>query len=124
MNTYWNFTLPGILFLLTLIFGFWLSRAGKPYNGLLFNLYKLIALAAVVLVVVQLAKLLKGADSPALLVVLLVVASLCVVALFACGALLSLGKLDYNVMLSIHKIAPILVAASLAVTIYVLGSKL
>ena len=33
-----KFITPGIVFLLTLVFGFWLSNAGKPYNGILFNI--------------------------------------------------------------------------------------
>jgi hypothetical protein len=47
METLSKFTLHGILFALTFAFGFGSSRAGKPYNGLLFNAHKLIALGAV-----------------------------------------------------------------------------
>ena len=32
---------PGIAFVLTLAFGFWLSNSGKPYNGILFNFHKM-----------------------------------------------------------------------------------
>jgi hypothetical protein len=38
-----RFVIPGIVFILTLAFGFWLSRSGRPYNGLLFNIHQLIA---------------------------------------------------------------------------------
>ena len=36
----------GLLFLFILISGFWVSRSGKPYNSLIFNIHKLIGLAA------------------------------------------------------------------------------
>jgi hypothetical protein len=120
MDTISKFTLSGILFLLTLVFGFWLSKAGKPYNGLLFNLHKLIALGAVVIVVVQLSKMLKTADSLALLIVLLVVAALSVVAIFASGALLSLSKLDYALTLTIHRIAPVVLTIAVGLMVYLL----
>lgn len=123
MDTFSEFTLPGILFLLTMAFGFWLSHAGKPYNGLLFNIHKLIALGAVVIAIVQFSKTLNGVDSPVLLIVLLVVAALCVVALFASGALMSLGKLDYSLTLTIHRTAPVVLALALVVVVYWLGAK-
>ncbi len=124
MDTLPKFTLPGILFLLTLVFGFWLSKVGKPYNGLLFNFHKLIALGAVVMMVVQFPKILKIADSPVLLIVFLVVAAFCVVALFASGALMSLGKLDYTLTLTIHRIAPVVLTIALGLMVYLLGRKL
>ncbi len=115
--------LPGSLYLLTLVFGFWLSRAGKPYNNLLFNIHKLIALGAVVLVVIWFWPMPRPVDSLALLVGLLVVAALCVIALFASGALMSAGKLDYALMLTIHRIAPVLLTIALGLVIYLLGKE-
>ena len=120
LDTLSKFTLPGILFLLTLVFGFWLSKAGKPYSGLLFNLHKLIALGTVAIAVVQFSKTLQIADSLALLIVLLVVTALCVVALFASGALMSMGKLDYTLTLTIHRIAPVVLVIALGAVIYLL----
>lgn len=120
METLIKFTLPGILFALTLLFGFWLSRAGKPYNGILFNIHKLIALGAVILAGIQFSKTLKTADSQALMSVLLVVVALCVVALFASGALMSASKLDNTLMLTIHRIAPVVLAIFIGLVIYLL----
>ena len=118
-----QFITPGIAFLLTLAFGFWVSHLGKPYNGVLFNIHKLLALGAVVVTIIQLAKMLTTADSMALIIVLLVLAGVCVVALFATGALMSMGKLDYALMLSIHRIAPMVVALAMALVVYLLGKK-
>jgi len=112
--------LPGIVFILTLAFGFWVSHVGKPYNGLLFNVHKLIALGAVVATVIQLVKLLKSADALALVAVLLVVAALCVIALFASGALMSMDKLDYALILTIHRVAPVVLVIAMVIVILML----
>ncbi len=111
----YKFLLPGITFVLTLVFGFWLSHVGKPYNGLLFNIHKLIALGAVVVTVIQLIKFLKGVDALAFIIVLLVVAALCVIALFASGALMSMDKLDYALMLTIHRVAPVVLVIAMVI---------
>lgn len=105
MYTLARFVIPGVAFVLTSAFGFWLSRLGRPYNGLLFNAHKLIALAAVVVTVVQLAGMLRGADLPLRMIASLGLVALSVVALFASGALMSAGKLDYALLHLIHRIA-------------------
>jgi hypothetical protein len=109
----YQFAVPGGLFILTLVFGFWLSHLGKPYNGILFNIHKLIALGAVVVTAIQMVKLLRGMEIQALVIVLLVVAALCVIALFVSGALMSAGKLEYNLMLAIHRVASFVLVAGL-----------
>jgi hypothetical protein len=123
MESVSKFTLPGLLFALTIAFGFWLSHAGKPYNGLLFNVHKLIALGAVVLAVVRLASLPRPVNSFALIAGLLVIAALCILALFVSGALMNAGKLDYAVMLTIHSVAPGALALCCALALYLLVRK-
>ena len=113
-----KFTIPGVLFLLTLVFGFWLSNVGKPYNGMLFNIHKLIALGAVVLAAIQFSKMINIVASLTPLIILLVVAVICVIALFASGALMSMGKLDYSLTLTIHRVAPVLLSIVLALIGY------
>jgi hypothetical protein len=115
MATLSRLILPGVLFLLTLAFGFWLSRLGKPYNNMLFNVHKLIALGTVIVLVVQLFKMLQTADSLVMVIALLGVAALCVMALFISGMLMSLGKLAYSLTLTIHRIASGLLMVVMAV---------
>ncbi len=112
MDTFTKFIIPGIAFLLTLVFGFWLSNAGKPYNGILFNIHKLIALGAAILTAVQLFTALKNIDIQVVPILLIVVAVVSVIALFATGALMSMDKMSYQVMLTIHRVAPILAAVA------------
>ncbi|RPI34102.1 MAG: hypothetical protein EHM70_03950 [Chloroflexota bacterium] len=121
MDTATKFITPGIIFLLTLASGIWLSNSGKPLNTGLFNLHKLIALGAVIITAMQVQKAYSGAGSQGLIVALVFLLGLCVVALFLTGAFMSLGKLSYDMLLNIHKIAPILAAIALAATVYLLA---
>jgi hypothetical protein len=113
-----QFLIPGGLFLLTLVFGFWLSHAGKPYNGLLFNIHKLIALGCVVLTGIQFSKTFRAPDWQ--LAVLLAVSALCGMSLFASGALMRAGKLDHVLAVTIHRVALILAVLALAAALFLL----
>jgi len=121
LNILSRFVIPGIVFILTLAFGFWLSRSGRPYNGLLFNIHKLTALAAVIVTVVQLVRIFKGADMLALSIALLALAALCVVALFVSGALMSAGKLDHDLLHTIHRVALAALVIALPAAVFLLG---
>ena len=103
---------------MTLAFGFWLSRAGKPYNGVLFNIHKLLALAAVIVAVFEIRKTLQGDGAAPIYGVVIALTGVSIIALFATGALMSIGKLNYAVSLTIHKAAPILATMTLIAAIY------
>ncbi|HEU0296320.1 MAG TPA: hypothetical protein VFR47_26520 [Anaerolineales bacterium] len=123
MNTPSGFLTPGIGFLLTLSFGFWLSKVGKPYNGILFNIHKLIALAAVIVTFMQLDEAPKILEPRSLIIILIVVSAICVVALFASGAFMSTGQLNYQTMKNIHKIAPVPFVLAMGLTIYLTAAN-
>ena len=113
-----KFSTPGILFLLTLVSGFWLSSAGKPLNNIIFTIHKLIALAVVITIIIQLYNLHKVTDVHTLILLLIVFTGLCVVTLFATGAFMSVGKMNYAVLLTIHRVAPVLAVISMGAAIY------
>ncbi len=117
VEAYTRFIPSGVLFGLTLAFGIWLSRSGRPFNALLFNLHKLIALGAVVTAGLQVARLLKG-QTPAAEIILLAAAAISVLALFITGALLSLKNPAPVFVLRIHQIAPFLLLGNLAASIF------
>ncbi len=100
-----KFIIPGASLLLTYPLGFWLSALGKPYNGLLFNLHKLVALGAVVVLAIQTYNALRGADVPFVVIALTAVCVLCIIALFTTGALMSAGNLSHEPLLTVHRIA-------------------
>ena len=118
MNILSNFLTIGIIFLLTLAFGFWLSRIGKPYNGILFNIHKLLALAVVIVAVFEIRKMIQSEGTIPFYNVLIALTRVSIIALFATGALMSIGKLNYAVSLTIHKAAPILATMTLIAAIY------
>jgi hypothetical protein len=124
MDTISKFFLPGIIFLLTLASGVWLSSSGKPLNAILFNIHKLIALAAVVLLVIQLVNTFKSTHPQSLLIAMIVLAGVCVLALFISGAMMSIGIPAYALMLTIHRVAMALMTVSLAGTIYLLFGRM
>jgi hypothetical protein len=120
MDTFSKFLIPGVLFLLALAFGVWLSLAGKPYNGILFNIHKLVALAAVIMLSILIYQGSKSTGPHVILTILITLAILGVVALFATGALMSAGKLPYPTMLAIHRVAIILTTLALSGMVYLL----
>ena len=118
-----RFIIPGILFLLTLAFGFWLSHTGKPYNSLLFNVHKLIALGGVVLAILHLTKIPNLLTPFSLVAIGLGLAAFSVITLFVSGALMRAGKLDYALMLTIHRVAPLFLGIVLGLVIVLLKSS-
>ena len=117
-----SYLAPAAAFILTLAFGVWLSRLGKPYNTLIFTIHKLSALAAVILTALPIIGAL-GRQGFQISPILLTVATLvCVVALFATGALMSTRELGFRVMLTIHRIAPAAAVVAAALAIYLLGA--
>ena len=94
-------------FIVTVILGFWLGRLGKPYQEVLFNIHKLLALAAVVLVGLEFSHLFKSRDIHSELILLMILIALLVISLFASGALMSLDKGNFKLLQWSHRIAPI-----------------
>lgn len=117
--------IAGLFLLFTLASGVWLSHAGKPLNVVIFTIHKLIALATVIVIAVNVYNLYKALDirTPVQLVVI-AFAGLLFIALFITGALLSRGNPLPGVISRIHQVAPLLTLVFSAVTIYVLvGNK-
>lgn len=116
-----KFLYPILGFLLTIVFGFWLGRRGKPYNGLLFNIHKLIALAAVILAGMEMYRLWKALDAGGSVVLMLGVIAVCVVLLFLSGAFMSADIGQYRVVRLIHNVVLIVAVLAILSAIYLLG---
>jgi hypothetical protein len=112
------FLVPGIGFILTLVFGFWLTRIGRPYNGILFNIHKLIALGTLIPAAAGFYRMFNALESQSLLIVLIVLAGLCVAALFVSGAFLSIGRMNYRVVKAVHNIALVLLVIAVGSIFY------
>jgi hypothetical protein len=114
----------GLLFVLTLVSGVWLSHSGKPYNGAIFTIHKLIALATVIIIGVNVYHLYRAVDARTLVALsVIVVSGLLFLALFISGALLSLEISVPEAILKIHQVAPLLALVSSTVTIYLLAAS-
>ncbi len=108
----------GLLFLLTFIFGFWLSRSDKPYGVVIFTIHKLIALGAVIFLGITLYKEHQLSPlSPGQIAAALVMA-LCFLSTILTGGLLSIEKPVPAIVLIFHRVLPYLTVVSTAVVLY------
>jgi hypothetical protein len=112
-------TWGSLLFLLTVLSGFWLLKTGKPYRTGIFNIHKLIALGASILII--LALYLTGSTGVSrsnLAYGLLTFGGFLVIVLFGSGAMLSIGKPDHKAVLLGHRIGAGLAVASVILLLY------
>jgi hypothetical protein len=114
----------GLLFLFTLISGVWVSHSGKPINVVIFTIHKLIALATVIVIAVNVYHLYRAVDIRSFLeLVLIAVTGLLFLALFISGAVLSRGNPLPEAILRIHLVTPLLALVFSTMTIYLLVSS-
>lgn len=113
----------GLCYLFIFLSGFRLSRSGKPYNGIIFNIHKLIALAVVVLFAVTLYQTNRAAALGVGELISGVVTGLFLLGLFVTGGLLSIDKPMPAIVLKLHHITPYLAVFSTAITVYFLLNR-
>jgi len=114
----------GLGFVLTLISGVVLSNFGRPLNSAIFGIHKIIAVATIVLLGMNIRTLYRMVDVQTLNQVLIVVTALLLLALVISGALLSFDKLAVQAVLRIHQVMPMLALAFSVLTVYLLiGNK-
>ena len=116
----WRIITVTLAIVVVFVCGYRLTRAGRPYPGLLLNFHKLPALAAAILVAINVYRANQASALGAGPWAAAVVTGLFVVGLFATGALLSLDKPAPEVVRTLHHVAPYLAVLSGAVTLYLL----
>jgi hypothetical protein len=97
------------LFLCIIGFGFWLSLSGKPYNQVIFTIHKLVALVAVIYLARTVYRAHRAAPLSPAHWMLIALTSLCVLAAFITGALLSRDQAMPQIVLRLHQLAPFLI---------------
>lgn len=112
-----------LLFVVIVLSGFWLSRSGKPYNGLVLTIHKLISLAAVVLFVTTMVQSNRAGALSAPALIAGVVTGLFFLSLIGTGGLLSSKLQTPAVVSKLHQVAPYLTMLSTAATLYVLSGR-
>jgi len=119
----------GFFFLFILLSGFWVSRSGRPYNGLIFNIHKLIGLAAGIYLIrlvylTHQAAPLSGTQWAAIVVTVLLfiltVAAGGLLSILDAGGLVNMGPMIQRTIESVHKIFPYVIVISTGVTVYLL----
>jgi hypothetical protein len=115
----------GALSALTLLSGVWLSHLGKPYNTVVFNIHKLIAVATIIVIAITVVGLFKVIDARTFVEMFAAAfAGVLFLALVATGGMLSINPSLSAAVLRVHQIAPLLALASSAVSIFLLaGAK-
>ena len=112
----------GLFFLFIFLSGIWLSRSGKPLNGVILTIHKLIALAAGVLMIVTLYRMNQASALGATELAAVVVAGLCFAGAVVFGGLLSTGKPAPAASLRLHQVLSVLTVTASAVMLIALGS--
>lgn len=110
----------GLLLVLSIGTGFWLSSYGKLFNSALFNIHKLIALATAIYTAILVRNLLKGIDTSAFVRIMVIALGLSLIILFGSGILLSLGKAPYNLIKTVHTITTFSTLLATVITFYLL----
>ena len=112
----------GILFLLTLISGFILSRSGRPLNVGLTTIHKLIAVGTIILIGMAVYQLYKTTEGKVFIEMsILFISGIFFLALIATGALLTREEMQLpEVVLKVHQLAPLLALVTSTLTIYLL----
>ncbi len=114
----------GLLFLLTLASGVWVSHAGKPINVVIFTIHKLIALTTVIVVATTVYNVHRAMPVREVIeLATIAVTALLFIALFITGVLLSRNSPMPAAVLKIHQVAPLLALVSSTITTYLLVSN-
>jgi hypothetical protein len=117
--TYLRIASAIIFFVLIFSFGFWLSKAGKPYNGILLNVHKLISIAAVVLFGVTVFQISKASGLTSNELTATVVTGILLLSTIISGGLTSINTMPVA-LLRMHQVTLILATISSAITFYIL----
>ncbi len=110
----------GLFFVFVFLSGVWLSRSGKPLNGIILTVHKLISLAVVVFLAVTIYPLNQASDLSAMGLVAGAVTGLFFLGAIVTGGLLSTGKPMPSAILTAHQAVPFLTVLSTATTLYFL----
>jgi len=112
----------GMLFVLIFVTGLWLSRHGRPFNGAVLTIHKLIALTAAILLVVRVYQSNRVAALGMTELVAAAIAGLLFLDTGISGGLLSTDKPMPAAIRWMHWVTPFLTVLCTVVTLYLLAS--
>jgi hypothetical protein len=106
-----KFLIAGILLAGIVISGFVLSRTGRPFNGLLQAVHKLISLGTLIYLAVTLYRANRMAAFSPITIVVVSISAVFFIALFATGGIISAVKTPPAFVTLTHHVAPYVLAA-------------
>jgi hypothetical protein len=117
MNPLLKIAITAALILLTIIFGLFLHKTGKPYSTALLTVHKLLTVGFAVFITLMVVQVFKVSATDALFTGMMVCSAVSLVLLLASGGLLSVDKW-HDMMLCVHRIATIVFVVSVAMMMY------
>jgi hypothetical protein len=111
----------GALFLFIFASGIWLTRAGRPYSGLLVTLHKLISLAGLVLVAITVAPVIRDRALRPAGIADAVVAGVLFVGTIVSGGVVSARASSPPALLALHRVGPFLTLVSTIILLAVVA---
>jgi hypothetical protein len=110
----------GLCFLVIVVSGIWLSRSGRPLNGIVLTVHKLVALAAAIYVVITIYHTYQATGLGGLALAAGVIAGLLFLGTGATGGALSTDKAMPAAVLRLHQFGSALTVITTALTFYLL----
>lgn len=107
-------------FLLMILSGIWLSRKGKPYNLILFNIHKMISLGAILMTTLALLFYSRDYALSSINITLIICTAILFIILLLTGGLLNIKKEMPRFVLITHRITPLIVSVLAFLSIYIL----
>lgn len=120
MNILLRMLIAGVLLILTVGTGIWMSSLGKPYRPKLFTFHKIIALVTTANMLFFILGLpgMESMEGPSVL--LLLPGGLSILALFVSGVMLGNGKVSYHLASKIHSFTSILAIVTIGLFLFMM----
>jgi len=113
----------GLCFLFIFLSGFWLSRSGKPYGAILFNVHKLIAVAAFVYLFITVRQVQQVTPLSTVEIAVSMIAGLLFICTVVSGGLVSIDRPMPAGIGLLHKLLPYFTTLSSAAALYLLFTR-
>lgn len=109
-----------LIFLLMIISGVGLSRKGKPYNVILFNIHKMISLGAIGMMLITVLYYSKDSIIGKNEVMSIIITGILFLTLLISGGLLNIKKEMPKILLVLHRALPIVLLVSAFFAVFLL----
>ena len=116
--------IAGILIIFSIISGIWLSKIGRPLNGLIFSVHKIISLLAIVATGIVIYYSQQGIEINRTDLFLIFATGLVLLLSLISGFLLSFDKFVNDFLLYMHKFMPALIILFSILSIYFIKKKI